>query len=104
MSRLGDMIIEHGPYDGVTPPLSVRSYAMQAEELNALRDELIGLRSDAADRHRANELSDRIAAELRLVTRERDALARRCAVRFDESEALRARLAELSTLVTGSLP
>lgn len=47
MSRLGDLIIEHGPYDGVTPPLSVRSYAMQTDELNELRAELIELRAAA---------------------------------------------------------
>jgi hypothetical protein len=49
MSRLGDLIVDHGPYDGISPPLSVRSYAMQADELNALRDELIALRAAAVD-------------------------------------------------------
>lgn len=45
------------------------------------------------ERDMANELTDKIAAELRGVTRERDALARRCAVRFEETQALRAELA-----------
>lgn len=39
-------------------------------------------------RDRANELTDKIAAELRGVTRERDALARRCAVRFEVARDL----------------
>lgn len=43
MSRLGDRIVKDGPYDGITPPLAVRSYAMQSEELNDLRNELIEL-------------------------------------------------------------
>lgn len=45
------------------------------------------------ERDQANELTDKIAAELRLITRERDSLARRCAVRFEETQALKAELA-----------
>lgn len=45
------------------------------------------------ERDRANELTDKIAAELRGVTRARDALARRCALRFQEAVQLRAELA-----------
>ena len=42
------------------------------------------LRRVEQERDQANDLTDGIAAQLRLVTRERDALARRCAVRFEE--------------------
>jgi hypothetical protein len=45
------------------------------------------------ERDQANELTDGIARQLRLVTRERDSLARRCGVRFEEAQALRAELA-----------
>jgi chromosome segregation ATPase len=45
-----------------------------------------------AQRDQANDLTDKIAAELRGVTKERDSLARRCAVRFEEAEKLRAEL------------
>jgi hypothetical protein len=50
------------------------------------------LRRVTAERDQANELTDKIAVELRGVTRERDALARRCAVRFEETQALKAEL------------
>ncbi len=45
------------------------------------------------ERDAANELTDKIAAELRGVTKERDALARRCAARFNETQVLKAELA-----------
>lgn len=44
------------------------------------------------ERDQANELTDKIAAELRGVTKERDSLARRCAVRFEAMQALCAEL------------
>ena len=60
------------------------------------------------ERDLANDLTDKIASELRLVTRERDSLARRCAVRFQEAQALSAELAtarqELDRLRNDSPP
>jgi DNA repair exonuclease SbcCD ATPase subunit len=50
------------------------------------------LRRVTDERDAANELTDKIAVELRGVTKERDALARRCAVRFEETQALKAEL------------
>ena len=44
-------------------------------------------------RDSANDLTDKIAAELRLVTRERDSLARRLAARFADAVQLRTELA-----------
>jgi hypothetical protein len=52
------------------------------------------LRRVTDERDAANELTDKIAVELRGVTKERDALARRCAVRFEETQALRQELAQ----------
>lgn len=48
-------------------------------------------------RDQACELTDKIAAELRLVTRERDALARRLAVRFEALQKLSAELVSANT-------
>lgn len=50
------------------------------------------LRRAEQERDEANELCDKVAAELRLVTRERDSLARRCALRFEERDLARAEL------------
>lgn len=55
------------------------------------------LRRVERERDQANDLTDKIAAELRLVTRERDSLARRCAVRFEETKAAEAELASAQT-------
>ena len=55
------------------------SEAAAADQIDSLRAELAS--------------ADKIAAELRLVTRERDSLARRCAVRFQETQAVKAELA-----------
>lgn len=51
------------------------------------------LRRAEQERDQANDLTDKIAAELRGVTKERDALARRCSVRFEETQAAKAELA-----------
>lgn len=68
--------------------------------IDVLREVIAQSEAERADREaaeterdRANELSDKIAAELRLVTRERDSLARRCAARFEETQRLNAELA-----------
>jgi predicted nucleic acid-binding Zn-ribbon protein len=68
----------------------------ERDELKAEVDRLVDLGGKAmGERDQANELTDKIAAELRLVTRERDSLARRCAVRFEETQALKAELEQL---------
>lgn len=55
------------------------------ERCDQARDELARVERE---RDQANDLTDKIAAELRLVTRERDALARRLAVRFERIQEL----------------
>lgn len=46
MSRLGDLLVEIGPY----PSPRTRELVFTADELNALRDELIALRAAEAER------------------------------------------------------
>lgn len=74
------------------------AFAASQADLTHVERQLADAESDRmkAERERdeANELTDKIAAELRGVTRERDALARRCAVRFEETQALKADLTQ----------
>lgn len=67
------------------------------QERDAVGVKLVGaLREQAKAERERNELSDlvdKISAELTSVLKERDSLARRCSIRFEETQAAKAELA-----------
>lgn len=72
-------------------------------EANAHEGEMGDLRSKLSATEADRDDARQAVTDLRKAERERDSLARRCAVRFEETEALRARVAELETTLAAAV-